>query len=108
MFSAGGTFFDNPRFPPGGNPNIGGIAGTHQRSLGVGTWSYNPLTSQYTVSNRFDWFVNNVYHGYQTVDRQILLSLDRNLATGPVRTVRYAANGSIVSELCGSAESRRL
>ena len=108
VFSAGGTFLDNPRFPPGGLPNLNGVAGTHQRSIGVGSWSYDPTTTQYTVDQRFDWYVNNLYHGYQVVQRSILLSGDGQQAAGPVRTTRYAANGSIIVELCGSAVSTRL
>jgi len=108
LFHAGGTFLDNSLFPPQGLPNLNGIAGTHQRSIGVGTWHYDPLTGQYALDQRFDWFVNNQYHGYQVVTRSILLSTDGNNATGPVRATRYAANGAIVAELCGSASSTRL
>lgn len=107
VFSAGGTFLDNPRFPPQGLPNLVGIAGTHQRSIGIGTWSYDPETTRYTVEQRFDWYVNNSYHGFQVVRRSILLSGDGQQAAGPVRTTRYAANGSIIVELCGSAVSTR-
>lgn len=108
VFHAGGTFLDNPRFPPAGIPNIAGIAGIHQRSVGVGAWSFDPLTGRYTLDQRFDWFVNNQYHGYQVVRRTILLSSDGNAAAGPVQTTRYAANGAVVMELCGSASSTRL
>lgn len=108
VFHAGGTFLDNSRFPPAGIPNIAGIAGVHQRGIGVGTWAYDPLTGRYTLDQRFDWFVNNQYHGYQVVHRTILLSSNGNTAAGPVRTTRYTANGAIVMELCGSASSTRL
>lgn len=108
VFHAGGTFFDNAPFPPAGLPNLSGIAGIHQRSVGIGTWCYDPSTTQYTVYNRFDWFVDNAYHGYQVVERSGLLSGDGQQFAGPVRTVRYAADGSIVAEFCGSAVSTRL
>lgn len=107
-FSAGGTFLDNPRFPPNGLADLNGIPGTHQRSIGIGTWDYNPRTGQYTVHQQFDWYVNNAYHGYQTVRRDILLSNDGEQAAGSVQTVRYAASGAIVAELCGSAVSTRI
>lgn len=108
MFETGGGFVDNSPFPPQGVPNVYGVAGLNQRSIGLGTWRYDPLTGRYTLDQRFDWFVDNAYHGYQVVHRTIQLSNDGRTASGPVRTVRYAANGSIVVELCGSAVSTRL
>ena len=108
VFHAGGTFLDNSPFPPAGIPNVAGIPGTHQRSIGVGAWSYDPLTGRYTLDQRFDWFVDNQYHGYQVVHRTILVSSNGNAAAGPVRTTRYAANGAVVMEQCGSAASTRL
>ena len=108
VFHAGGTFLDNSLFPPQGVPGIAGIGGIHQRSIGVGAWSYDPLTDQYTLDQRFDWFVDNQYHGYQVVHRTILLSNDGNAAAGPVQTTRYAADGTVVMALCGTASSTRL
>lgn len=108
MFEAGGGFIDNAPFPPQGVPNVYGVAGINQRSIGLGTWSYDPLTARYTLDQRFDWFVDNAYHGYQVVHRTVLLSNNGNTASGPVHTTRYAANGSVVIELCGSAVSTRL
>jgi len=105
MFVPGGGFVDNAPFPPQGAPGPGGL---NQRSIGLGTWSYDPLTAQYTLDQRFDWFVNNVYNGYQVVHRTMLLSNSGDTASGPVRTTRYAANGSVVFELCGSAVGTRL
>jgi len=108
VFNAGGTFLDNPRFPPGGILNANGIPGTNQRSIGVGTWSYDHVSGEYTVDQRFDWYVDNVYNGYQTVHRSILLSNDGNQGAGPVETVRYATDGSVVSQQCGNATATRL
>jgi hypothetical protein len=105
MFLAGGGFVDNSPYPPQGAPGPGGL---NQRSIGLGTWSYDPLTAQYTLDQRFDWFVNNVYSGYQVVHRTMLLGNAGTTASGPVRTIRYAANGSVVFDLCGSAVSTRL
>ena len=59
-FSPGGTLVDVPRAPAG-------IA--LQRSIGLGTWAYDPLRGNYTQRVRFDWFLNGAYDGYQTVDR---------------------------------------
>lgn len=110
LFHAGGSVVENTRFPPGGAPNVNGVAGQNQRGMALGTWSYNPATREYSMFLRFDWFVDGVYHGYQTVERLILLSNDGDQAAGPVRSTRYTANGSIISnsEVCGSAVSVRV
>ncbi|GAB3735452.1 hypothetical protein GCM10028862_19240 [Luteimonas pelagia] len=108
VFNSGGTFLDNARMPPQGLPNLLGIAGTHQRSIGIGTWSYNATNREYTVVQRFDWYVDNAYHGYQVVERTLQLSANRRTAAGPVRTARYNAAGQKLLELCGVAESTRL
>lgn len=107
VFQAGGTFLDSPRYPPQGIANMMGIPGIHQRGVGVGDWSYSPITRQYTLDQRFDWFVDNVYNGYQVVHRTMMLSNDGKTATGPVQTVRYATDGSIIAELCGTGTSTR-
>jgi hypothetical protein len=106
LFISGGTWVENPRFPPSGVPGAGG--GVSQRSAGLGVWSYDPQTTQYTAHMQFDWYLDGVYDGYQTVDRSILLSSDGKLASGPVRSTRYAANGSVLMELCGSGAGTRL
>jgi hypothetical protein len=99
LFQAGGTIVDNPRFPPGGAPNASGL---YARNQGLGTWSYDPATHQ------FDNFVDGVYDGYSTVDRELVLSEEGLLASGPVRSDRFKADGSLVTEVCGQAVSSRL
>jgi hypothetical protein len=99
IFNAGGTLVDNPRAPTGT---------AVQRSIGVGTWSYEPRAGQYSQHLQFDWFVNGAYDGYQTVDRTFLLSNDANRASGAVVTTRYNADGSKRAEFCGNAVSTRL
>jgi len=106
LFQAGGTVVENPRSPPQGGPGPG--PGVHQRSIALGTWAYDPLTRQYTMHLQFDWFVDNAWHGYSTVDRTLLLNSNGTLAAGPVRSMRFAANGAIVAEVCGAATSTRL
>lgn len=106
-FNAGGTVTENARFPPDGIPNVYGVPGINKRSFGLGKWSYNYLTHKYSMTLRFDWFVNNAYNGYQMVEREILLSNDGRQAAGPVHTTRYALDGSIVADLCGTAVSTR-
>lgn len=108
VFHAGGTVSENVRFPPDGASNVYNVPGINQRSAGLGKWSYDPLPGTYAMHLRFDWFVDGVYHGHQTVDREILLSNDGNQAAGSIRTVRYARDGSVVAALCGSAVSTRL
>ena len=105
LFITGGTWVENPRFPPSGIPGTDGVS---QRSAGLGVWSYDPRTAQDTAHMQFDWYLDGAYDGYQTVDRTILLSSDGKLASGPVRSTRYAASGSVLMELCGSAAGTRL
>lgn len=106
VFHAGGTFLDNSRYPPQGiaTPN-----GTMQRSIGVGTWEYSPLTGQWSLEQRFDWFKDNAYDGYQVIRRSgILLTSNGNSMAGPVHVSRYNAAGTLVLEQCGTATASRL
>jgi hypothetical protein len=108
LFQAGGTVVENAPFPPEGVPNIYGVQGINQRNNGIGTWSYDPSSNRYAMQLRFDWFVDNVYHGYMTIDRDIQLSSDGMQAGGPVWVTRFAADGSVILPLCGEATSTRL
>lgn len=107
-FHDGGTVTENPRFPPSGVPNVYNVAGINQRSIGLGTWSFDHSAHQYEMSLRFDWYVDGVYNGYQTVDREITMSKDHNAFAGSVRTTRYDVNGGVIADLCGSAVDERL
>ena len=98
MFYAGGTLTELPRFPP---PNAS------ERTFALGTWSYDPLVGRYKAHFRFDWYVNGAYNGYQTVDREMLLSSDGRQLAGPVRSTRYAVDGSTILEVCGNGVSNR-
>jgi hypothetical protein len=95
LFQAGGTLIEN-------------IAPATARNQGMGVWSYDRKTRLYTMHLRFDRFANGVYIGSSTVDRELLMSLDRQQVSGPVRATNYALDGSVVLELCGEAESVRL
>ena len=108
LFNAGGTVVANLESPLTGYPNLSGIPGIHQRGPDLGTWSFNPLTLQYTIKMRFDWYVDGLYHGYSTVDRTILLSNDGRQASGPVRITRYKSDGALIVAFCGDALSTRL
>ena len=106
VFHAGGTFIDNSRYPPQGisTPN-----GTMQRSIGLGTWKYSPRTGQWSLDQRFDWFKNNVYDGYQVILRtDMRLRGDGQTLVSDVHAIRYNATGAPVLEQCGYAESTRL
>jgi hypothetical protein len=105
IFQAGGTVVENPRALPGGVPSPSGL---YQRSIGLGTWSYDPVANKYYLYLQFDNYVDNVYNGFTTVDREISLSSEGLLASGPVRIVRYKADGSPLAELCGEVLSTRL
>lgn len=106
VFNAGGTLVENPQVTPSG-----GAPGAAQvRSMGLGKWTYNPRTGQYRVLLRLEWYAadDGAWLGYQMVDRTILLSNDRNTAFGPVTSIRYAPNGSVLFKVCGKGVSRRL
>jgi hypothetical protein len=108
LFQAGGTLVENPRFPPEGAPNVAGIPGIYQRGQALGTWTYDSANRRYWIHLQFDNFVDNAYHGYSTVDRRITLSADGMIASGPVWSARYLADGSLLAEVCGEALSTRL
>jgi len=101
LFHAGGTVVENPRFPPAG-------AAGYQRNQALGTWTYDVASKTYSLHLQFDNFVNGVYEGYSTVDREIELSQDGTAASGPVSVNRYLGNGTLIFAVCGSATSTRL
>lgn len=107
LFHAGGTVVENPRIPPDGilTPTVPGV---NQRGQALGTWAYDWRTRRYTVNLRFDWYVDGIYHGYGTVEREIILNQSGAHASGPVRSARHLADGSVLGEVCGSAVSERL
>jgi hypothetical protein len=79
-----------------------------QRSIGLGVWSYDPVSGQHSVRQQFDFYLNNVYDGYQVIETTRQLSNDGNQLTGPVVATRYNAAGAMLSRLCGEAVSTRL
>lgn len=99
MFNAGGTVSEVPRLPPTG---INGQA----RSNALGTWSYDPATDLYRATFQFDWYVNGTYAGFQVVEREMRLVGD--VVSGAVGSIRYAADGTVLAEICGQASSTRL
>lgn len=107
-FHSGGTLTENPRFPPAGAENVFGIPGTFTRTSGLGDWSYNLRTRTYTMMLRYDYFIDGVFHGTGTVQRDLTLSRDGNTATGPLHAIIHTADGSVYLELCGNATSTRL
>lgn len=104
-FHAGGTFSDNPRFPPQGAQTPGGHV---SRSIGLGTWDFNWRTGKYTLDQQFDWYLDGQYDGFQTVHRTITVGNGGDTLSGPVLTIRYNADGSQRFELCGTAVSNRI
>lgn len=108
LFHAGGTLTEIARFPLDGVPGVYGVPGNNKRGTGLGTWDYNPRTHEYLVSLQFDWYVDGMYHGYQTVERSIHLDGSGDQGEGPVTTTRYGIDGSVIAESCGTAVSTRL
>lgn len=107
-FNAGGTVIENPRFPPSGVLNVFGIPGLFTRSIGLGSWSYNPFSHRYSMSLRYDFFENGVFYGTGVVDREIQLGADGNTKSGSVRSTVYTSGGNVIVDLCGEAVSTRL
>lgn len=108
-YHAGGTLSETNVMPISGIPNMQDVPGNNQRGPGMGTWSYNPRTGQYTLDIRFNWYVDGVYHGYQLIHRPgVMLSADRNTLSGPVQATRYYANGSKYMDFCGRETATRL
>jgi hypothetical protein len=108
LFHAGGTVTENARFGPNGAPNVAGIPGLYQRSSGLGTWHFDVRKRKFFLHLQFDNYVDNIYHGFSTVDREITLSNGAMLASGSVVSRRYNAAGEILTEACGQATSTRL
>ena len=106
IFNPGGTFVDNPRFPPQG---IVTPAGTMQRSIGLGSWAFVPGSGKWSMEQRFDWYKNNVYDGYQVITRTaMVVSGDGKRLTSPVEVSRYNAAGVLIQKQCGHATATRL
>ena len=99
LFHAGGTVTENP----GGLPNAIGPS----RSFGLGTWRYDPDSNRYTGTLRFDTYLNGVYTGYTTIDRDIALG-GTDTAVGPVVVTAYDTSGTQLIQLCGIANQHRL
>ena len=99
LFHAGGTVTENP----GALPSVAGSS----RSFGLGTWRYDPDSNRYTGILRFDTYLNGVYTGYTTIDRDTVLE-GANSGGGPVVVSVYDSNGNQLVQLCGTATQRRL
>lgn len=107
-FHSGGTLTESPRFPPAGVNNAFGIQGLFTRTIGLGDWSYNLRTRTYTMSLRFDCFIDGMFRGTGSVARDLTLDREGNTATGPLHATIYNADGSVYLELCGDATSTRM
>ena len=105
LFHGGGTVSDNPLFPPGGAPIEGGH---YERNQGLGTWEYNPTTNRYWIRLQFDNFMDGVFVGRTTIDRDARLRKNGTELVGSVWGRRYDAAGNLMFELCGSAVATRL
>ena len=105
QFSAGGSVAELPRAAPQG---VATPAGVSQRTIGLGTWEYDPATALYTLHLRFDWYLDGAYNGYSTVDREMRFSADGMQVTGAVTSTRFATNGTPISSVCGTAVSNRI
>jgi hypothetical protein len=108
LFHAGGTLVESPRFGPNGVTNAAGVPGLYQRGQALGTWVFDRSKRVYFIHLRFDNYVDNAYHGYSIVEREITLSRRGMVGSGPVRSTRYYADGWVLNEVCGNATSTPL
>jgi hypothetical protein len=99
LFHAGGTLTENP----GGLPSVTGPS----RSFGLGTWRYHPDGQRFTGMLRFDTYLNGVYTGYTTIDRDIVME-DADTTAGPIVVTGYDSNDNPLFQLCGTAIQHRL
>jgi hypothetical protein len=99
LFHAGGTLTENP----GALPSVAGAS----RSFGLGTWRFDQDTGRYTGTLRFDTYVNGVYSGYTTIDRNTVMD-GLDAASGPVVVTAYDVGGNQLVQLCGIANQHRL
>jgi hypothetical protein len=99
LFHAGGTVTENP----GALPSVSGAS----RSFGLGTWRYDQESGRYTGNLRFDTYVNGIYSGYTTIDRDTAMD-GADAAAGPVVVTVYDAGGNQLVQLCGIANQHRL
>jgi hypothetical protein len=105
LINSGGTIIESPRFGPGG---VADEAGLYQRGAAYGTWGYDSRNDRYWIHLRFDNYVDNEYHGYSTVDRELRLTRNGMRFRGPVTAARYTADGTLMFQVCGTAENTRL
>lgn len=104
-FHSGGTLTEP--VSPNGDYNKFGIPGLFTRTIGVGTWWHDPRTRTYSMSMRYDYFIDGVPHGIGTVDRDMQLNADGTFS-GPVQSTIYTSDGSVVVGLCGTAVNTRV
>ena len=64
-------------------------------------------SNRYTGILRFDTYLNGVYTGYTTIDRDTVLD-GADTAAGPVVVTAYDSNGNQLIQLCGMATQHRL
>lgn len=110
-FHLGGTMTETNNFPLAGVPSPFGVS--VRNGPGLGTWSYDPRTRVYTASFRFNWYVDGVYHGYQSIERQdITLSRDGRSFQSVVDARRYAhdpvtGEDELIAVFCGESWGER-
>lgn len=108
LFNAGGTMVENPRIGQDGILSPPGSTSVYWRGQALGTWTFDPWSRKYFIYLRFDNYVDNSYHGHSIVEREVTLSKRGTVASGPVRSTRYALDGTKISEVCGNAVSTPL
>lgn len=107
LFNANGTVVENPRIPPNGILQPSGVY--YQRTISLGTWSYDRRAKRYVIHLQFDNYVGNAYDGFSTVDRELVLDKSGMVATGAVTASRFRVGVTDpILVQCGTATSTRL
>jgi hypothetical protein len=99
VFHAGGTLTDISMAPLAGVPTP---FGQSVRSVAFGTWAYDRRSRTYTAQQRFNWFVEGFYDGYQQIHfDDIELLSDGSSLSGTLRATRNFIDGRPPVSFCG-------
>jgi hypothetical protein len=105
VFHAGGTLTDTTMAPLAGIPTP---FGQSIRGPAFGTWAYDRRSRTYTAQQRFNWFVDGLYDGYQQVHfHRIELLADGSGLAGTLSATRNFIDGRPPVPTCGEVSMVR-
>jgi hypothetical protein len=101
------TFTGTNLFHAGGTVSDTNTAPVNSRGPGMGVWRYLG-GDRYKVRFQFNRYADNLFVGTADVRSDARLRDGGNRLTYETRATQYAADGSVLVELCGSSESHRI